>query len=63
VTVVFSEPVGLGQGESAPLDCVVYFEGIDFDGAPTVYPGEWHGGGEVFSERRCSRVAVADGGR
>lgn len=44
----FSEPIGVGNGSSAPLPCVVYYE-ADLDGNPQIYsPGEWNSGGNSF---------------
>jgi hypothetical protein len=45
--IVFSEPIGVGVGSTAPIPCVVYYE-ADLDGNPNVTsPGEWNSGGNA----------------
>ena len=43
--LVFSEPIGVGFGATAPIGCVVFYE-ADLDGNPNLTsPGEWNSGG------------------
>jgi hypothetical protein len=45
--VTFNEPVGVGNGSTAPLPCVVYYE-ADLDGnAQVTSPGEWNANGNA----------------
>jgi hypothetical protein len=43
--LVFSEPIGVGNGSATAIPCVTFYE-ADLDGDPqTTSPGEWNSGG------------------
>jgi hypothetical protein len=47
VTFTLNEPIGVGQGNTNPIDCVVFYEGVNLDnGDPASYPGEWANNGQ-----------------
>jgi hypothetical protein len=50
VTFMTSEPIGLGRGQSFPISCVAFYEGVNLDnGDPAAYPGEYDNMGQSLT--------------